>query len=239
MPVFSIRRTRGSHRGANASCTTPGPAAGRSAQAREGARGDEGRGRLPGRTLRRRADAHQPDVASTSTTRAASGCARRSTIAATNFGRPIIRKEGDRIVVLMDTKGDGKADEATTFYQGKDLYGPLGICVVAVSGRQGRCEGVRLPVAGHPRVRGQGRRPEGRRPAEEVPHRLPRLRPRPRRPRHHHRPGRQALLHRRRRRASTACNRSDGKGRKWTSRTTPIARRAPSGAATWTARTSN
>src|SRR4051812_767356 len=27
-----------------------------------------------------------------------------------NFGRPILRKEGDRIVVLTDTNGDGKAD---------------------------------------------------------------------------------------------------------------------------------
>src|SRR6266850_997436 len=29
-----------------------------------------------------------------------------------NFGRPIIRKEGDRIVVLIDKDGDGKADES-------------------------------------------------------------------------------------------------------------------------------
>src|SRR6478609_3502937 len=29
-----------------------------------------------------------------------------------NFGRPIIRKEGDRILVLVDTNGDGKADES-------------------------------------------------------------------------------------------------------------------------------
>ncbi len=46
-----------------------------------------------------------------------------------NFRRPILREEGDRIVVLTDKNGDGKADEATTFYQGKDLYGPLGVCV--------------------------------------------------------------------------------------------------------------
>src|SRR5437763_7577314 len=33
-----------------------------------------------------------------------------------NFGRPILRKEGDRIVVLVDKKGEGKATEAVTFY---------------------------------------------------------------------------------------------------------------------------
>ena len=46
-----------------------------------------------------------------------------------NYGRPIIRKEGDRIVVLVDTKGTGKADEAKVFYQGPEIYGPLGVCV--------------------------------------------------------------------------------------------------------------
>src|SRR5579885_500393 len=46
-----------------------------------------------------------------------------------NFGRPILRPEGDRIVILTDTDGDGKADESTVFYQGKGLYGPLGIAV--------------------------------------------------------------------------------------------------------------
>jgi putative membrane-bound dehydrogenase-like protein len=46
-----------------------------------------------------------------------------------NFGRPIIRKEGDRIVVLVDNTGKGKADEAKVFYQGPEIYGPLGVCV--------------------------------------------------------------------------------------------------------------
>ena len=45
------------------------------------------------------------------------------------FGRPMLRPEGDRIVVLTDKDGDGKADESTVFYQGQDLYGPLGIAV--------------------------------------------------------------------------------------------------------------
>lgn len=47
----------------------------------------------------------------------------------TNFRRPILREEGDRIQVLVDKDGDGKADESVTFYQGKDLYGPLSVCV--------------------------------------------------------------------------------------------------------------
>jgi putative membrane-bound dehydrogenase-like protein len=46
-----------------------------------------------------------------------------------NFGRPILRPEGDRIVILEDTDGDGKADKSTVFYQGPELYGPLGIAV--------------------------------------------------------------------------------------------------------------
>ncbi len=40
-----------------------------------------------------------------------------------------IRPEGDRIVILEDTDGDGKADKATTFYQSPDLLAPLGIAV--------------------------------------------------------------------------------------------------------------
>src|SRR6478752_792282 len=45
------------------------------------------------------------------------------------FGRPIIREEGDRIQVLIDEKGEGKATKAVTFYQGPEIYGPLGVCV--------------------------------------------------------------------------------------------------------------
>ncbi len=48
-----------------------------------------------------------------------------------NFGRPILRPEGDRIVILEDTDGDGKADKSTVFYQGKDLIAPIGIAVAA------------------------------------------------------------------------------------------------------------
>src|SRR5215212_9339553 len=49
------------------------------------------------------------------------------------FKRPILREEGDRIVILTDKDGDGKADDGTVFYQGKDLYGPIGICVAPLA----------------------------------------------------------------------------------------------------------
>ncbi|HEY7329827.1 MAG TPA: PVC-type heme-binding CxxCH protein [Gemmataceae bacterium] len=39
------------------------------------------------------------------------------------------RPEGDRIVILEDTKGTGKADKAITFYQAPDFLAPLGIAV--------------------------------------------------------------------------------------------------------------
>jgi putative membrane-bound dehydrogenase-like protein len=41
------------------------------------------------------------------------------------FNRP----EGDRIVILEDSKGTGRADKAITFYQSPDLMAPLGIAV--------------------------------------------------------------------------------------------------------------
>ncbi|QDT25097.1 Cytochrome c [Gimesia panareensis] len=40
------------------------------------------------------------------------------------------RQEGDRIVILEDTNGDGKADESKVFYQGNDINGCQGICVL-------------------------------------------------------------------------------------------------------------
>ena len=39
------------------------------------------------------------------------------------------RPEGDCIVILEDTKGAGKADKRTIFYQAPDFIAPLGICV--------------------------------------------------------------------------------------------------------------
>lgn len=38
-----------------------------------------------------------------------------------------VRKEGDRIVILEDTDGDGKADSNKVFYQGNDINAALGI----------------------------------------------------------------------------------------------------------------
>ena len=38
--------------------------------------------------------------------------------------------KGDRIMILEDTDGDGKADTAKVFYQGPELNSPLGICVL-------------------------------------------------------------------------------------------------------------
>lgn len=41
-----------------------------------------------------------------------------------------LRPDGDRIVILEDTNGDGAADKETTFYQGNDVNTALGICVL-------------------------------------------------------------------------------------------------------------
>lgn len=41
-----------------------------------------------------------------------------------------LRPEGDRIVILEDTNGDGQADKETTFYQGNDINTALGLCVL-------------------------------------------------------------------------------------------------------------
>ena len=40
------------------------------------------------------------------------------------------RPEGDRILVLEDEDGDGRADRSTLFYQGHDVDSALGICVL-------------------------------------------------------------------------------------------------------------
>lgn len=40
------------------------------------------------------------------------------------------RPEGDRILVLEDTNGDGKADKTTVFYQGRDIDSAHGVCVL-------------------------------------------------------------------------------------------------------------
>ena len=45
-------------------------------------------------------------------------------------GKQNTRPEGDRILVLEDTDGDGAADRQTVFHQGRDVDSALGICVI-------------------------------------------------------------------------------------------------------------
>ena len=40
------------------------------------------------------------------------------------------RPEGDRILILEDTDGDGQADQSKVFYQGRDIDSPHGVCVL-------------------------------------------------------------------------------------------------------------
>jgi putative membrane-bound dehydrogenase-like protein len=47
-----------------------------------------------------------------------------------NYRGSKMRPEGDRIMIAEDTKGEGKADSYKVFYQGPELIGPLGICVL-------------------------------------------------------------------------------------------------------------
>lgn len=41
-----------------------------------------------------------------------------------------VKPEGDRILILEDTDGDGKADKQKVFYQGPEINAALGICVL-------------------------------------------------------------------------------------------------------------
>ncbi|MEI6534692.1 MAG: PVC-type heme-binding CxxCH protein, partial [Verrucomicrobiaceae bacterium] len=54
-----------------------------------------------------------------------------------HWATPPIRPEGDRIVVLEDTTGDGEADKETTFYQSPGLTNPLGLCVLPSASGKG------------------------------------------------------------------------------------------------------
>ncbi|HLY74808.1 MAG TPA: PVC-type heme-binding CxxCH protein, partial [Planctomycetota bacterium] len=47
-----------------------------------------------------------------------------------NYRGSKMRPEGDRIVIMEDTKGQGKADSYKVFYQDKAIIGPLGITVL-------------------------------------------------------------------------------------------------------------
>ncbi|MBC8032780.1 MAG: c-type cytochrome [Chitinophagaceae bacterium] len=44
-------------------------------------------------------------------------------------GNPI-NAEGDRIIILEDTNGDGRFDTSKVFYQGPEINAPLGVCVL-------------------------------------------------------------------------------------------------------------
>jgi putative membrane-bound dehydrogenase-like protein len=48
-----------------------------------------------------------------------------------------LRPEGDRVVILEDTNGDGIADKETTFFQDTRLTNPLGICVLPTASGKG------------------------------------------------------------------------------------------------------
>ena len=43
---------------------------------------------------------------------------------------PLTHEAGDRIVILSDTDGDGRADSSQVFVQDKDLRAPLGLAVI-------------------------------------------------------------------------------------------------------------
>lgn len=58
----------------------------------------------------------------------------------------MLRPEGDRVVILEDTNGDGIADKETTFWQSKELIAPLGICVLP------QAKGTKVIVSAAPNV---------------------------------------------------------------------------------------
>ena len=61
-----------------------------------------------------------------------------------------LRPEGDRVVILESTKGDGVADKETTFFQSPQLTNPLGICVLPGPG--GGKKGTQVIVSAAPNV---------------------------------------------------------------------------------------
>ena len=44
--------------------------------------------------------------------------------------KPLTHPAGDRILILTDTDGDGRADSSKVFVQDKDLRAPLGLAVI-------------------------------------------------------------------------------------------------------------
>ncbi len=61
-----------------------------------------------------------------------------------------LRPEGDHVVILEDTDGDGLADKEMTFFQSKELTNPLGICVIPGPG--GGKRGTKVIVSAAPNV---------------------------------------------------------------------------------------
>jgi putative membrane-bound dehydrogenase-like protein len=61
-----------------------------------------------------------------------------------------LRPEGDRVVILEDTNGDGLADKEKTFFQSPELTNPLGICVIPGPG--GGKRGQKVIVSAAPNV---------------------------------------------------------------------------------------
>jgi putative membrane-bound dehydrogenase-like protein len=51
--------------------------------------------------------------------------------------QPLRRPEGDRILVLEDSQGTGKADKVTVFYQAPEILAPLGIAVLPYADGKG------------------------------------------------------------------------------------------------------
>jgi putative membrane-bound dehydrogenase-like protein len=61
-----------------------------------------------------------------------------------------LRPEGDRVVILEDTDGDGLADKETTFFQDPRLTNPLGLCVLPGPG--GAKKGTQVLVSAAPNL---------------------------------------------------------------------------------------
>ncbi|MEA3208958.1 MAG: hypothetical protein QOE70_2015 [Chthoniobacter sp.] len=61
-----------------------------------------------------------------------------------------LRPDGDRVVILEDTKGTGEADKETTFFQDPQLTNPLGICVLPGPG--GSKKGTQVLVSAAPNL---------------------------------------------------------------------------------------
>ncbi len=61
-------------------------------------------------------------------------------------GHMTTRPEGDRVVILEDTDGDGVADKDKTFYQNTAMTNPLGICVLP------QAKGTKVIVSAAPNV---------------------------------------------------------------------------------------